>query len=316
MTGIALFASLLVVLVEHSSRTLSTKKLALAAIGAFFGLTFSHLFSSTLPKSLFKDPETPVFASNLLFMYFGIVMAMRHADRISLSRLRVFVNASGENSVLVDTSALIDGRLIKLYQNGFMTRSTIIPSFVIDELQRLADSRDPMKRHSGRRGLDNLAALQETDRSYQLFEKDYHDVQGVDHKLIVLAKEIGAPIISTDFNLCKVARLHKIRTLNVNEIAAAVRLNLATGDQAVVTIQTPGKEEGQGVGHLDDGTMVIVERGRELIGQQVNVVIASIVQTKAGRLAFARILDREPAAQGPQSGSVARIQVLSQTGGG
>ncbi len=316
-TGVGLLFSIFIVVVEHSSRILSAKKIALSVLGAFFGLAFARLFSPIVPSSLFSDPEIPQFAFSLLFMYFGIVMAMRQADRISLSRLRVFIGGTSDNSILLDTSAIIDGRIVKLYELGFMTRSSIVPTFVLDELQLLADSRDADKRNYGRRGLENLEELRTVDRSLQIFEKDYPDIKGgVDHKLIALAKEIGSTLVSNDYNLCKIASLHQVKSFNIVQLAAALRPNLSIGDHLALVIQREGKEEGQGVGHLEDGTMVVVERGRSLIGQQVNVTIISIVQTNAGRLVFARIpkdysQTDEDESSGPPPKKSARIEAVN-----
>lgn len=306
----ALVGSLFLVAMEHSSQVLSTKKIILAAGGAFFGLAFSHLFTTAIPGSLTANVELASFSLNLLFMYFGVVLAIRNADRISLSRLRFFISPSAESHYIFDTSVIIDGRVIRLYEIGFLSKSAIVPTFVLDELQALSDSRDPAKRQYGRRGLENLEELREVDPNLQIMEKDYPDVKGVDHKLIALAKELSAPIVSNDFNLCKVATLHRITALNINELAAALRLNISIGDQVVVTIQRDGKEAGQGVGHLDDGTMVVVDKGREFIGQDLHVVINSIVQTNAGRLAFAKIIETPtPPPDSRESGERARARI-------
>lgn len=305
-TGLALLIALLIVGAEYTTRFLSTKVILLGSLGATMGLLFSRLFVPTLPTGLFPDPQAPALIFNVLFMYLGVVLLLRNADRISLSRLRFFVGAASENGVLLDTSVLIDGRVIHLYSLGFMTRSSIVPSFVVDELQSLADSRDPARRQAGRRGLENLELLQSVDQDLQLYEKRYPNERAVDQMLILLAKELGSAIVTNDYNLARVGKVHHVKTLNLNELSAALRHNLAVGDQVTVSVQRPGKEEGQGVGHLDDGTMVVVEDGRPFIGQQTHVVIVSILPTSAGRLAFARLLEQQPQEERP----VARIEVV------
>lgn len=285
----ALLLSLFVVALEYATRLLSAKKLVLSAIGAFAGLTFSRLFRDTFPESMLGGQDAVRAAFNLLFMYFGIIMALRNADRISLSRLRVFVTSPREDSVLLDTSVIIDGRINELYQNGFISKHPIVPSFVIDELQALADSREAAKRHNGRKGLDNLEAFRDVT-PFQLLEKDY-DAPDVDHKLILLSKELGATILTTDYNLAKVAVLHQVKVMNLNSVAAAMRPNFNIGDQLVVMITREGKDPRQGVGYLEDGTMVVVDDAKTHIGRNVPIEVTSMMQTSAGRLAFGRLLD-------------------------
>lgn len=315
-TGLAFVFSLFIVALEHSTRILSTKKILLSAFGAFFGLCFGRLMASTIPTAMFPDPQMPMFIFNLLFMYFGIVMAIRNADRISLSRLRFFVGAASENTMLVDTSVIVDGRIVKMFETGFLTRTITVPAFIIDELQSLADSKDHAKRQYGRRGLDNLEELRSIDKDLQILEKDYEEVKGADHKLIALAKEMGAPLLSNDYNLCKVAGLHQVKALNINELSAALRLNLAVGDQVVLAIQREGKESHQGVGHLDDGTMVVVDNARNFIGQQVHAAVVNILHSNSGRMAFARLLDRpNPTSKDADSEPPAAPQAIPQSGG-
>jgi uncharacterized protein YacL len=286
----ALLLSLFIVAVEYATRILSAKKIVLCALGAFCGLAFSRLFRDTFPEAMLGGRAGANAAFNLLFMYFGIVLALRNADRISLSRLRFFITSPKEDSVLLDSSAIIDGRLKDLYALGFVSKNAIVPSFVLDELQTLADSRDPAKRHTGRKGLENLDSFKDVVQ-FQLMEKDYADVQGVDHKLIALARELGAAIITNDYNLGKVASLYQVRALNVNTLSAALRLNLSVGDQVVVTLTREGKDAHQAVGHLDDGSMVVVDNARALVGSTVPITLVSMMQTNAGRLAFARLVE-------------------------
>lgn len=282
--------ALFVVALEYATRVLSAKKLILCAMGAFAGLSFSSLFRDTFPETMFGGAAAQRAIFNLLFMYFGIIIAIRNADRISLSRMRFFVTSPREDSVLLDTSAIIDGRLKELYAMGFISRTPIVPTFVVDELQALSDSKDPAKRHNGRKGLENLEVLRDVVQ-FQLYEKDYPDVQGVDHKLILLAKELGASLLTNDYNLGKVGNLHQVRTMNINALSASLRPTLSVGDQLILQIQREGKDRNQGVGYLEDGTMVVVDDGKPFIGKAIPVVVISMMQTNAGRLAFARLLD-------------------------
>lgn len=307
ISAVALLLSLFIVAVEYSTRVLSAKKLVMGAAGAFAGLTFSHLFRDTFPQNMLGGQDAARAAFNLLFMYFGIIVALRNADRISLSRLRIFVTSPREDSILLDTSAIIDGRLKELYQMGFITRNPIVPTFVIDELQTLADSRDSGKRHNGRKGLESLENLRDVV-PFQLLDKDYSDVSGVDHKLILLAKELGAWVLTTDYNLSKVASLHQVKALNINTIAAALRPTVGVGDQLVLTITREGKDPSQGVGYLEDGAMVVVDDARHLIGKSVAVTVTSMMQTNAGRLTFAKLIE--------DSGSEQRIEMVKGDAGG
>ena len=309
-SAVALMLALFIVVVEYATRILSAKKIVLGALGSFAGLIFSSLFRDTFPARMLggEQAETAVTAAcNLLFMYFGVVMALRNADRISVSRLRFFITSPrGEDSLLLDTSVIIDGRIREIYEKGFLSKTAILPSFVVDELQTLADSRDIVKRHTGRKGLDNLESFRAA-LDFQLVEKDYPNEKDVDHKLIAMAKELGATIVTNDFNLTKVCSLHRVSAINVNLLAAALRPNLTVGDQLFLQITRQGKDEDQGVGYLEDGTMVVVDNARVLIGKTIPVSIISLMQTNAGRLAFGRLLDT---VDGENAGSGETIPVL------
>lgn len=297
---LALALALFVVALEYATRILSAKKIVFSTIGAFLGLAFSRLFRDTFPDAMLGGRDATKAAFNLLFMYFGIIMALRNADQISLSRLRVFVSPPKDDSILLDTSVIIDGRLKELYAMGFVSRSPIVPTFVIDELQTLADSKDAAKRHNGRKGLENLERYRD-DLDFQLFEKEYPEAPGVDHKLILLAKELGASILTNDYNLSKVARLHQVPAMNLNELAAALRPSLSVGDQLILSISKEGRDPDQGVGYLEDGTMVVVDGAKFLIGKSAPIIITSIMQTNAGRLVFGKLIEPEPEENRPGS---------------
>lgn len=315
-SAISLVLALFIVALEYATRVLSGKVIVLSGIGAFAGLAFSRLFYDTFPAGMLGGEDTARAAFNLFFMYFGIILALRNADRISLSRMRFFITSPKEDSILLDTSVIIDGRIKELYEQGFISKNPIVPNFVVEELQALSDSREAQKRHNGRKGLDNLDAYRDSV-PYQLFEKDYPQVQGVDSKLIVLAKEIGASILTTDYNLAKVASLHQVKALNINTLSAALRPNLSVGDQLVLAITREGKDPDQGVGYLEDGTMVVVDEARPKIGKTVPITIVSMMQTNSGRLAFGRLLDRggpssvdSDGGDDASSDSSARIEML------
>ncbi|MFQ5988061.1 MAG: PIN/TRAM domain-containing protein, partial [Dehalococcoidia bacterium] len=190
--------------------------------------------------------------------------------------------------VIVDTSAIIDGRIADISQAGFIPGSLIIPRFVLDELQHIADSYDAVRRNRGRRGLEMLTKLQkESNIPVEISEMDVKDVKDVDSKLVRLAKIFGCAIVTNDFNLNRVAELQGVQVLNVNELANAVRPVVLPGEEMEVRIIQEGKESGQGVGFLDDGTMIVVEGGRRHINNRIEVVVTRVLQTAAGRMIFA-----------------------------
>lgn len=195
----------------------------------------------------------------------------------------------GGSPKLVDTSAIIDGRIIDIVEAGFVEGSLIIPRFVLDELQLISDSSDSLRRQRGRRGLDILNGFKKKGvGSVEIMERDYKDITGVDSKLVQLAKEVEGTIITVDYNLNKVARLQGVKVLNVNELANAVKAIVLPGEEMEVKVIKEGKEANQGVAYLDDGTMVVVEDGKKLIGKDLKTVVTSALQTPAGRMIFVR----------------------------
>jgi uncharacterized protein YacL len=203
------------------------------------------------------------------------------------------VSASGRvvprnGQFIVDTSAIIDGRIADVSQTGFIPGSLIIPRFVLDELHHIADSYDAVRRNRGRRGLEMLTKLQkESNIPIEISEMDVKDVPDVDGKLVKLAKIFGCAIITNDFNLNRVAEIQGVHVLNINELANAVKPVVLPGEEMQVRIIQEGKELGQGVGFLDDGTMIVVEGGRRYINSRVEVVVTRVLQTAAGRMIFA-----------------------------
>ncbi len=190
--------------------------------------------------------------------------------------------------VILDTSAIIDGRIADITQTGFIPGSLIIPRFVLDELQHIADSYDSLRRNRGRRGLEILSKLQkESSVPVEVSEMDIKDVADVDSKLVRLAKIFGCAIVTNDFNLNRVAELQGVQVLNVNELANAVRPVVLPGEEMEIRIIQEGRETGQGIGFLDDGTMVVVEGGRRYINSRLEVVVTRVLQTAAGRMIFA-----------------------------
>ena len=201
--------------------------------------------------------------------------------------------------VVLDTSAIIDGRLTDVVETGFLMGTLVVPRFVLDELRRVADSSDPLRRQRGRRGLEALARLQASERVVsRIDETDFPDLPDVDAKLLALARALDAAILTNDFNLNRVAGVDQVPVLNLNALAQAVRSVYLPGEAFPLRIHAAGRERDQGVGYLDDGTMVVVENGRPLVGRDVTVTVTRVIQTAAGRMLFAQIAP-EPAAPPP-----------------
>ena len=199
--------------------------------------------------------------------------------------------SSGKNAVvpkLLDTSVIIDGRIAEVCDTGFLEGVFYIPRFVLQELQRIADSSDPLKRNRGRRGLDILNRMQRSKITLEVLEVDAPETREVDEKLLIIGKQRGARIITNDFNLNKVAEIHGVPVLNINDLANALKPTVLPGELLTIRVIKEGKEAGQGIGYLDDGTMVVVDNGKVYMGQKIEVVVTSALQTTAGRMIFAK----------------------------
>jgi uncharacterized protein YacL len=193
---------------------------------------------------------------------------------------------------ILDTSAVIDGRIADLCQTGFLEGVLIIPNFVLLELQKIADSSDPLRRNRGRRGLEILNKIQKENLvSVRILDRDFEDLAEVDTKLLRLARELGAKVITNDYNLNKVAELYGVQVLNINDLSNAIKPVVIPGEEMVVHVLRDGKEHGQGIGYLEDGTMIVVEGGKSYIGLDIDILVTSILQTSAGRMIFAKPKD-------------------------
>ncbi len=272
--------------------------LVAALIGLVIGLIISALLA--LPLSVLPSPlgEILPFVATLLFSYLGImVMVTREKEIFGALGVRLIKEKRGpkkEEQVLLDTSVIIDGRIADISQTGFIHGTIVIPRFVLNELQHIADSSDVLRRNRGRRGLDMLNKLQKESRvPIQIAEVDVPDVYEVDEKLVRLARDWNCPIITNDYNLNRVAELQGIKVLNINELANAVKTVVLPGETITVHIIQEGKELGQGVGYLDDGTMVVVEEGRRHINETVEVTVTRVLQTVAGRMIFAQLAGKK-----------------------
>jgi uncharacterized protein YacL len=276
---------------------LSAQAMLAALIGLIVGLVIAALIS--FPLSLLPSPFGQVlpFIAALLFGYLGVsIFIMRQNDILGMMRSRLAAGgdeAPGSphtgRSILLDTSVIIDGRIADIARTGFISGPMLVPSFVLNELQHIADSPDGLRRQRGRRGLDILNRLQkDSSLPLRVSDIDVEGVREVDDKLVILAKQLHCPILTNDYNLNRVAELQGVTVLNINELANAVKAVYLPGETLDVEVIQEGKEVGQGVGYLDDGTMVVVENGREAIGRTLQATVTKVLQTAAGRMIFAR----------------------------
>ncbi|GAG73864.1 unnamed protein product [marine sediment metagenome] len=220
-----------------------------------------------------------------------ILNLIRKKDKIYVEKGAISQEKYTAKAKILDTSSIIDGRIYHICSTGFIEGAIIIPNFVIEELQKLADSSEDLKRKRGRIGLDMLHKLREEKKvEVKIIDTDFPNLEGVDSKLVQLAKELKSAIITNDYNLNKVARLKRVEVLNVNELSNAVKQIILPGEKITVQVIKEGKEEDQGIAYLDDGTMIVVENGKKLVGETVNVEVKGFLQTPAGRMIFTKLL--------------------------
>ena len=294
--GVGLAAGAVLIIVEaaiHRIGRVSVRGFSAAVFGLLFGLIMAKLVSDAVGL-IPLDPSTLAVTRVALtwaFCYLGMVLALRGRDEFSviIPYVRLSRTDRGEESSLVDTSAIIDGRLVDLCKTRFVQGRLVIPRFVLKELQAVSDSSDPLKRNRGRRGLEVLNHLRQLPTvDVRIHEEDLPGIGEIDAKLVKLAQILDTRIITNDYNLNKVAELQGVVVLNVNDLAQALRPVVLPGETLEVKPIKEGKEHHQAVGYLDDGTMVVVENGRSLIGQSVRGLVTSVLQTSAGRMVFMR----------------------------
>lgn len=285
--------------------TTPTSELVAGGLGLIVGLIIAALLA--LPLSLLPAPFgrfLPILGA-AIFGYIGVaVLVARQPEIAGLFQQRRAAEAAepeaaGLRGLLVDSSAIIDGRILEVSYTGFLDGELLVPRFVLEEVQYIADSSDVLRRNRGRRGLEVLKQLQkESPLTVRILEAELPEGHGVDTSLVRLARERRYAIVTNDYNLNKVAELQGVRVLNLNELANAVRPNVLPGEELLVHVVQEGKEVGQGVAYLDDGTMVVVDQGRKAVGSERRVVVTRVLQTVAGRMIFAAL--RENGAGGAQ----------------
>ena len=281
--------------IRQQIRRMPAQQLIAAIIGLVIGLIVAALLA--IPIGLLPPPIDALlsFSGVIVFSYMGMaIMVMRRQDIFNFvgSRRiggRESSNKLASNQVLLDTSVIIDGRIADVSRTGFIQGTMLVPRFVLNELQHIADSADALRRNRGRRGLEMLNKLQKDSTVPILItDMDIDGVREVDDKLVLLAKQLHCAIVTNDYNLNRVAELQGVTVLNINELANAVRAIFLPGENLEVKVIQEGKELGQGVGYLDDGTMVVIEDGRRDIGRTVLLTVTKVLQTAAGRMIFAR----------------------------
>lgn len=264
-------------------------------IGLILGIMVANLMSNALFPNLFSNQQSIFALYGLLYAicgYIGIRIGFKKGDEFQMPGWKPFSKnlPRGGISKILDTSVIIDGRIADITETGFVEGPLLIPQFVLSELQHIADSSDPVKRTRGKRGLEVLHHIQkQVNVDVRIVDTDYPAVKEVDSKLIELGKEVRGKILTNDSNLNKVAELQGVEVLNINELANALKPVVLPGEEMNVKILKEGKEMGQGVAYLDDGTMIVVDNGRRQIGKTIDVVVTSVLQTPAGRMIFARL---------------------------
>jgi uncharacterized protein YacL len=295
--GVAAVIAVAIIFFEMRIRRASLKTLIGAAVGSIMGIIGAYLIGSLISnqESGAVAAETKTFmtlALTFFMAYVGLMVGAAKGDYLDLSALGgIFSDkASRRDYKILDTSVIIDGRIADVAETGFLSGSLIIPQFILRELQQVADSPDSSKRQRGRRGLDMLNRLQNNSTlDIQIVETDFPSVREVDLKLIELGKQLDAVIVTNDFNLNKVAQLRGVNVLNINELANALKPVVLPGEAMRVFILKEGKEYNQGVAYLDDGTMVVVDNARKLIGKNADIAVTSVLQTTAGKMIFGRL---------------------------
>jgi len=282
---------------RHLLNQLEARTLGSGLAGLFVGLVIAALLAIPLSRLPGLLGEVFPFIGVVLFGYIGVaVFISRRNDIFSIFSGRAFpiseksgARSDPERVILVDTSVIIDGRIADIAMTGFLVGELLIPRFVLDELQHISDSADGLRRQRGRRGMEILADLQESKTiPVRISDIDVEGTREVDSKLVILARQLNCPILTNDYNLNRVAEIQGVPVLNINELANSVKAVLLPGESVEVKIIQEGKERGQGVGYLSDGTMVVVEDGKDHMNEDIQSTVTKVLQTAAGRMIFAK----------------------------
>lgn len=292
--GLGAVAAIIFIILEIGMEKVSVRGLSSSVFGLILGLIMAKLVSDAFSLSSLSQEQLSTIRVilTLIFCYLGMIIGMRGKDEFNLiiPYVRLKRTNQMEEIALLDTSVIIDGRILDIYKTRFLDSKIVIPRFVLKELQQIADSTDPIKRQRGRRGLDILHALQkEVVQDITVNEEDFTEIAEVDAKLVKLAKLVEAKILTVDFNLNRIATFQGVRVLNINELANVLKPVVFPGEELHIKLIKEGKEYNQAIGYLDDGTMVVVEDARRMLGQDVKVAVTSVLQTQAGRMIFTKL---------------------------
>lgn len=276
---------------ESSLNKYPLQEILMYIIGLSIGLAVANLAAT----AFVLDKKELMSAIFIVLLYLGLGFFGIYLVHIKKEEVKGWLSKKGEmlahsHPNILDTSVIIDGRILDIMQTGFIEGKVIIPSFVLDELRHIADASDALKRNRGRRGLDILNEIKAIKGvPVEVLDVDYNDLEEVDSKLLKLARQIQGKVVTNDFNLNKVAKIQKVQILNINDLANAVKPVLLPNEEMTVMIVKEGKEQEQGLAYLNDGTMIVVEGGKKYVGATIGIVVTTVLQTSAGRMIFAKV---------------------------
>ncbi|MFA5338312.1 MAG: TRAM domain-containing protein, partial [Candidatus Omnitrophota bacterium] len=296
-TGMGFAVGIIVVFFEVFARKVSLKGLSSAVFGIFLGMLVAWIFNRTLELFLLPKEITynmKVFVT-FIFIYLGVTLGLKGRGDFNLiiPYVKFQRKELKEETIVIDTSIIIDARILDIVKTGFLEARFVVPRFVLNELQALADSTDHMKRQKGKRGIEVLHSLKkESNIEIDIYNEDVEGVKSVDEKVVVLAQTLDAKILTTDYNLNRIAQLQGIKVLNINDLANALKPTFVAGERFSIKLIKEGKEHNQAVGYLEDGTMVVVENAKWLIGKNVDIEVTSVLQSPSGRIVFTRLVNQ------------------------
>ncbi len=289
LTG--LFFGMVALLLEQLLKRVSLGSIAGAVVGLALGLLTAGLLLMPFEVVESKWLSLARLLISAVLGYGGFLIGLKKGEKLTVAEVFRILRGQGseQNRKLLDTSVIIDGRIADISETGFLEGDFVVPQFILQELQHIADSPDSLKRARGRRGLDILNKMKKMNQiEVKIVEEDFPKIKEVDAKLVALGRAMGAKVVTNDFNLNKVAELQGVPVLNINELANAIKPVVLPGESMRVFIIKEGKEQNQGVAYLEDGTMVVVDNGKKLIGKNVDVTVTSVLQTTAGRMIFTK----------------------------
>ena len=288
----------LIILGEYYLGRVPVRAILGGLLGLGIGLIFANLLTYSLLEIVLQTSFVKPYIYFLIhvgFSYLGLVLGWKKSYNLDFRDIKSFFSTPPptKNYKVLDTSVIIDGRIADIAETGFLEGVLIIPQFILKELQHIADSPDPVKRNRGRRGLEILHKIQKRiDTQVEIHDRDFPKIKEIDAKLVELAKMLQAKLITNDFNLNKVAELQGVSVLNVNELANALKPVVLPGEVIEAMVLKEGKEFGQGIAYLDDGTMIVIDNAKKFIGKTVSVAVTSVLQTTAGRMIFAQLSNK------------------------